>query len=217
MSFNNNSPFGNLPEVVKNLLILNIIGFVAANVLQTRGINLNDLLGLHIPGGSKFQPYQFITYLFMHGSLMHIFFNMFALVSFGSIIERYFGAKRFFIFYFTCGIGAGLLYLLTSYWEIQPKLALYGEQLLDMPVAVGASGAIYGLLMAFGMLFPNAMVGAFLIIPMRAKYAVLLFGLIELYSGINQSQSDNIAHFAHLGGMIFGFILIKIWKIPRAM
>jgi membrane associated rhomboid family serine protease len=142
---------------------------------------------------------------------------MFALVSFGSIIERYFGAKRFFIFYFTCGIGAGLLYLLTSYWELQPKLALYGEQVLDMPVAVGASGAIYGLLMAFGLLFPNAMVGAFLIIPMRAKYAVLLFGLIELYSGINQSQSDNIAHFAHLGGMIFGFILIKIWKIPRAM
>ena len=125
--------------------------------------------------------------------------------------------KRFFIFYFTCGIGAGLLYLLTSYWELQPQLALYGEQLLDMPVAVGASGAIYGLLMAFGLLFPNAMVGAFLIIPMRAKYAVLLFGLIELYSGINQSQSDNIAHFAHLGGMIFGFILIKIWKIPRAM
>lgn len=217
MSFNNNNPFSSIPEVVKNLLIINIIGFIAANVLQTRGIDLNDILGLHMPGGDKFQPYQFITHLFMHGSFMHIFFNMFALVSFGSIIERYFGPKRFFAFYFICGIGAGLLYLITSYWEMQPLIEQYGKQALDLPVAVGASGAIYGLLMAFGMLFPDAMVGIFFIIPMRAKYAVLLFGLIELYSGINPSPSSNIAHFAHIGGMLFAYILIKLWKIPRAM
>ena len=217
MSFNNNNPFSSLPEVVKNLLIINIIGFIAANVFEAQGISLNDMLGLHIPGGDKFQPYQFITYLFMHGSLMHIFFNMFALVSFGSIIEQYFGPKRFFIFYFICGVGAGLLYLATSYWELQPLIAQYGKQALDLPVAVGASGAIYGLLMAFGMLFPDARVGLFFIIPMKAKYAVLLFGIIELYSGINPSPTSNIAHFAHVGGMLFAYILIKIWKIPRAM
>lgn len=230
---NSASPFANMPPVVKNLLIINIIGFVASFVFQQRGIDLNNLLGLHMPGGSDFAPYQFVTYMFMHGSLAHIFFNMFALVSFGSIIERYFGSQRFFIFYFVCGIGAAFLYLATTYWELLPELrsidaVMQGtaanaqrllamrDHVLNMPVAVGASGAVYGLLAAFGLLFPNATVGAFLIIPMRARTAVLFFAAIELYLGVTGTQSG-IAHFAHIGGMLFGYLLIKWWRIPPAM
>ncbi|MEO6882775.1 MAG: rhomboid family intramembrane serine protease [Bacteroidia bacterium] len=254
-----------LPPVVKNLLIINVLMFLATLVVQNRfGIDLNDKLGLHYFTNSKFRPYQIVTYMFMHGGFGHILFNMFALWMFGNMLENYWGGKRFFIFYMVCGIGAALVqqavatgefYYLqhilnnyaispdpASFYDIVSKhfseyknspdiLDLFNngskysdfnvqsghvlDQLLgfrkDIDV-IGASGAIFGVLLAFGMLFPNTLLYVYFIMPIKAKYFVIIYGAIELYSGITNHPGDNVAHFAHLGGMLFGFILIKYWQ-----
>jgi len=278
MSYERYSPsgFGFLPPVVKNLIIINGLFFLATLVLgNVLHLDLTDYLGLHYFASLKFAPYQFITYMFMHGSFSHIFFNMFALWMFGSVLEQVWGPKKFLLYYIITGIGAALVHYMVFYFQITPVLqsmdafianpdlvtlqqfvsnhqfsvsdssgdfyqafenfklnyvtlqqdpgnvqamqdsinfiSAYREHFLSLPVVVGASGAIYGLLLAFGMLFPNSLIYLYLFIPMKAKWFVIIFGAIELFSGF-YDQGGNIAHFAHLGGMIFGFLLIMYWK-----
>ncbi len=268
------SGFNVLPPVIKNLLIINGIFYLATVVLEMKmNIDLTAILGLNYFFSADFRPYQLITYMFMHGSFMHIFFNMFALWMFGNVLENVWGAKRFLIYYLVCGIGAVLLHYTVHYFEIRPaiqalndyiaepsqdkfnflieskKIQLtpdmvqslqpiyldfksqmlsgdtekalqtsidfvleYKKEFLNAPVVVGASGSIFGLLLAFGMMFPNSMIYMYFFFPIKAKYFVILYGAIELFGAVNPSQTDNIAHYAHLGGMLFGFILIKIWN-----
>ena len=179
-----------------------------------------------------FRPHQLVTHLFMHGNFTHLFFNMFALWMFGKILENVWGSKRFLIYYMITGIGAASIHLLISQYQIisisnqipeMVNLAIEGRYNPSIPISkkltqliitptVGASGAVFGLLLAFGMLFPNALLYLYFAIPIKAKYFVIGYGLIELYAGISNNPADNVAHFAHLGGMIFGFFLIKYWK-----
>lgn len=239
------SGFSILPTVVKNLLIINGLCFLINVVVESRyGYSLNSMLGLYYPTSSEFKPYQLITHIFMHGSFMHLFFNMFSLWMFGNVLENYWGPKRFFIYYFATGLGAALVLMVVKYFEflsitefISPeqiavvnqegtKLLNQGMNYSDPTLAklnlflsvptVGASGAVFGLLLAFGMLFPNTeLMMIFLPVPIKAKYFVIGYGAIELYQGIANNPADNVAHFAHLGGMLFGFILIKIWNKTR--
>ena len=224
--------FSELPEVVKNLLILNGLFFLATVSLNNLGIDLVKILGLHQFQSPEFRPHQLITHLFMHGNLTHLFFNMFALWMFGKILENVWGSKRFLIYYMITGIGAASIHLLISQYQIisisnqipeMVNLAIEGRYNPSIPISkkltqliitptVGASGAVFGLLLAFGMLFPNALLYLYFAIPIKAKYFVIGYGLIELYAGISNNPADNVAHFAHLGGMIFGFFLIKYWK-----
>lgn len=239
------SGFSGLTPVVKNLLLLNVAMFVIDIVLRsTSGFNVAHLLGLHYIAAGDFKPVQLVSYMFLHGDIGHLFFNMFALWMFGTFIEQFWGAKRFFIFYMVCGIGAGLVQILVAYIRIQnlagelpseqsteilQMLYKEGGQVLMQgknyvqpllgqlnviinSTTIGASGAIFGLLMAFGMLFPNAYLYIFFAIPIQAKYFVILYGAIELFAGMRNSAGDNVAHFAHLGGMIFAFILIMWWR-----
>ena len=224
--------FRELPEVVKNLLILKGLFFLATVSLNNLGIDLVKLLGLHQFQSPDFRPHQLITHLFMHGNFTHLFFNMFALWMFGKILENVWGSKRFLIYYMITGIGAASIHLLISQYQIisisnqipeMLNLAIEGRYNPSIPISkkltqliitptVGASGAVFGLLLAFGMLFPNALLYLYFAIPIKAKYFVIGYGLIELYAGISNNPADNVAHFAHLGGMIFGFFLIKYWK-----
>jgi membrane associated rhomboid family serine protease len=168
----------------------------------------------------------------MHGDFTHLFFNMFALWMFGKILENVWGAKRFLTFYIVTGIGAAFVHLLISQYQIlsisnqipeMVNLAIEGRYNPSIPISkkltqliitptVGASGAVFGLLLAFGMLFPNTLLYIYFAIPIKAKYFVLAYGILELYSGISNNPADNVAHFAHLGGMIFGYFLIKYWR-----
>jgi len=259
-----------LPDVVKNLLIINGILFLAEVVLSDKfGFSLNEKFGLYFPSSDHFHYTQFLTHLFLHGSFMHIFSNMFALWMFGNMLENIWGSKRFLIYYLVCGLGAAFIQTLATGWEIaqmksvidqyaahpsfidfdalikkysgliQPgnydyfnniysHFKMYEDdpgvirqsinaayELLkvkaDIPT-VGASGAVFGVLLAFGMLFPNSVIYLYFAIPIKAKYFVFFYGLFELYSGFQNDPTDNVAHFAHLGGMLFGFILIKMWN-----
>lgn len=207
-----------IPPVVKNLLILNGLMFLATYVAQNFDIDLIRLLGLHSIESEYFRPYQFVTHMFMHGGFLHIFSNMFALWMFGSKLEQVWGSKRFLFYYFFTGLGAAILHSGVTYWEIeQYRAAGVGlrqlTQLINIPT-VGASGAVFGVLIGFGMLFPNTkLMLLFPPIPMKAKVFVFLYGAFELYAGFNSIQGgSNIAHFAHVGGMLFGFILIKYWQ-----
>jgi len=202
-----------LPPVVKNLLIINGLMFLATLALQNSlDINLLSVLGLRYFESPYFRFYQLITSMFMHGSVDHIFFNMFALWMFGSVIENYWGPKRFLIFYFATGIGAGLMQMGVNYIQYsQMGLSMIENASIYYGSTVGASGAIFGLLLAFGMLFPNSMIYMYFLFPIKAKWFVIGYGLVELYSGFS-NNSDGIAHFAHLGGMLFGIILILYWK-----
>lgn len=215
--------FSVLPIVVKNLLIINVLFFLATIATDVvLHIDLKDYLGLHYIGASDFQPFQLVTYMFMHGNFAHLFFNMFALWMFGNTLENIWGANRFLLFYFVCGIGAGLVQELVQYIQFVTTLEGYEtiriaanhvilmDDYLNMLTTVGASGAVYGILLAFGMMFPNSTLYIYFAIPIKAKWFVLLYGIIELYSGLN--GADNVAHFAHLGGMLFGLILILYWK-----
>ena len=200
-----------MTPVVKNLVIINVLVFLAQSAMP----GLQPLLMGHYPLGANFEPWQVITHMFMHGSLTHIFFNMFALVVFGSALERAWGSKRFLQYYMLCGIGAFFMYEATVGYEIL-KLT---ESLSYDGVAgrvVGASGCVYGLLLGFGMLFPNTeLILLFPPIPIKAKYFVIIYGLIELSLAMSNSPGDNVAHVAHLGGMLFGFLLIKQWQKNR--
>lgn len=215
-----------IPKVTKNLIIINALLFFGTVVAQMRfGVQLRDYLGLHFFLADQFNPAQFITYMFMHGGFMHLFFNMFAVVMFGSILEQVWGAKRYLFYYVVCGIGAGVVQQIVQYIEYTTVLSAYTSvsfgdgqiipmgEYLNMMVTVGASGAVFAILLAFGMLFPNRELFLFMIpIPIKAKYFVIGYALIELYLGVANNPKDNIAHFAHLGGMIFGLILILYWR-----
>lgn len=259
-----------LPPVVKNLLIINGIMFLATVVLGDKfGLDLSRYLGLHYFTSEDFEPFQFVTHLFMHGNFMHILSNMFALWMFGNVLENYWGGKRFLTYYFVTGLGAALIHTLFQWYEIsqvQASVDLFlqqanpvdfrlllekypGFQLRYDPIAiqdflagwtaqpdnpallneardvaytmvawkrdavvVGASGAVFGVLLAFGMLFPNTIIYLYFALPVKAKWFVLFYGLFELYNGVRNNPEDDVAHFAHLGGMLFGYLLIRYWK-----
>jgi membrane associated rhomboid family serine protease len=262
-----------LPPVVKNLLIINGLLFLATYVMQVKfGYDLADLLGLHFPTSEYFRPHQYITHLFMHGSFMHVLSNMFALWMFGNVLENVWGPKKFLIFYLVTGVGAAVIHTFATWYEInqmQQTIAAFTSEInpvdfklianryraymgmtgydqvilfanewqrtpldpvytkealdfldqllknkIDVPT-VGASGAVFGVLLAFGMMFPNTVIYLYFAIPIKAKYFVMLYGLFELYSGLQSNPGDNVAHFAHLGGMLFGYLLIRSWRKPR--
>ncbi len=230
-----------LPEVIKNLLIINGLMFLATLVLgSTFGIDLGRELGLYLLMSEQFRPYQFVTHMFMHANLGHIFFNMFALWMFGYALENIWGSKRFLTYYLITGFGAAALHMGVTYWELQSLLAQLDPQqvaliqseglsilqnnqnymdetmaranLLLNTTTVGASGAVFGILLAFGMMFPNQRIYLYFAIPIKAKYFVAAYGALELYNGIANDPGSNVAHFAHLGGMLFGYLLIKFWR-----
>ena len=187
-----------LPPAVKNLLIINIIVFFGTELI---GDPMYQLFALFPIGSPFFRWWQFVTHMFMHGNFMHIFFNMWSLFVFGPLLERLWGSKKFLIFYFVCGLGAALCH----------ELVLLSQPLSNIPT-VGASGAIYGLLLGFGMLYPNYVLTlVFPPVSLKAKWFVIIFAAIEMLTGI-LGTSDGVAHFAHLGGMLFGLILILFWK-----
>ena len=185
-----------LPTVVKNLLIINALMYLAYVVLaKIQVVDLSYWLGIWSLQTGMFRIWQPITYMFMHGSFDHLFFNMFSLWMFGATLENIWGPKRFLFFYLICGIGAGLLNMLVP----------------GVHVSVGASGAVYALLLAFGMIWPNNYVYLYFLVPIKTKWFIIAMVALELFEGIFRS-SDGIAHFAHLGGMLIGFIILMIWK-----
>ena len=230
----------NIPTVTKNLLAINVLMFLALLVAEKQGVDLNSMFGLHLFASEGFQPYQLVTYMFMHASVTHLFFNMFALYMFGRTLEYMWGAKRFLVYYLVAGIGAALvqeaigmvryhealdgmspldveLVLSRGFDALREGKNFVNPQLAHLNVVlnsttVGASGAIYAILLGFGMLFPEERMFVFPIpFPIKAKYLVMGYAVIELYLGVSGS-ADGVAHFAHLGGMLFGFILILFWR-----
>lgn len=213
-----------IPPVTRALLLINVGCYLLQLIFaKTTGIDLADQLGLHFVLASAFNPLQLVTYMFLHGSLTHLFFNMFSLWMFGGIIERTLGVKRFLIYYFICGIGAGLCQeaFQTAQYFIEGlggyEMVNTGSALIPMSTflnswtTIGASGACYGVLLAFGMLYPNERLMLLIPpIPMKAKYFVAGYAAIELFSAY--ASNDNVAHFAHLGGMLFGWLLLFIWR-----
>jgi len=229
---------GSTPPVTKNLIIINVVMLVASMLFARMfRLNLNGVLGMFYFQSPFFQPWQIVTHMFMHGGPGHIFFNMYALWIFGKTLESVWGSKRFLIYYLATGLGAAFFHQLVNYIQFAPDIAalksaysvthishtLFNE--INQPgnpfyqiardlrtPTVGASGAVYGVLLAFGMLFPNTpLYIMFIPIPIKAKWLVIGFGALELFLGITNS-GGNIAHFAHLGGMIFGFFLIRYWN-----
>lgn len=206
-----------MPPVTKNLLIINLLVFLAS--LAVRGINMDftGLFGLHFVLASQFQPWQLLTYMFLHANFEHIFFNMFALWMFGRVIEQVLGSRRFLIYYLICGMGAGVMQ------ELAQTVSFYLSDISQYPMnliapylnswtTVGASGAVYGVLLAFGYIFPNERMFIIPIpFPIKAKYFVVGYALIELLSVVARSN-DGVAHVAHLGGMLFGWMLLRRWK-----
>jgi len=217
--------FRNIPVVTKNLLIINVLIFVATWVLELQNVSLTVFGGLHYFMASDFHFYQFLTYQFLHGSFTHLFFNMFALWMFGCVVENVWGPKKFLFYYISCGIGAGLIQELVQYisYFVIDDLGSYEyvnlngvsvtvDYYLNQLTTVGASGAIYGILLAFGMLFPEERIFIFpLPVPIKAKWFILAYVAIELFSALGTS-GDGVAHFAHLGGMLFGFLMIRYWQ-----
>ena len=215
-----------LPVVVKNLLIINGLVFLAQVTFEQTGLfSLENLFALHDVHSVYFRPHQLVSHLFMHGSFGHIFFNMFALWMFGNVLENYWGAKKFLIFYIACGLGAGLLHLGVLYYENIPVMQLFHSlpadqqtELLYSPnfkvntATVGASGAVFGCLAAFGYLFPNSLIYLYFFIPIKAKWFVLMYAAMEFFLGVRNSAGDNVAHWAHLGGALVGFLLVLYWK-----
>lgn len=228
-----------IPPVVKNLLIINAIFFLATMVLGDQ-INMNNLFGAHYFDSPSFRVWQPITYMFMHGSFMHLFFNMFGLYMFGSVLEQSWGPKRFINFYLITGLGALALQWVVQgieLYQITGSFVNHGNLPLDTLVdgrfnpaqytesaastlfsiyfgtMVGASGAIFGIMTAFAVLFPNVkMMLMFIPFPVKAKYFIPVYIVIELFLGVARIQGDSVAHFAHLGGALIGFILVRIWK-----
>ena len=197
MSYNNYRPSQRTTPIVLNLIIINAIVFVAQMVFDNTW-GLTNLLALYPYGSGEFKPYQLVTHMFAHGGFFHILFNMYALWMFGTVLERLWGPKKFLIFYFACGLVAGLAQMF----------------LVHNAPAIGASGAIMGLLAAFAYTFPNVQ---FYILPfpfpIKAKYMAAIYAAIDLFGGFSGS-TDNVAHFAHLGGLVMGFILVIIWNKP---
>lgn len=184
-----------LTPVVQNLLFINIIVFVAQNIAEP----LTGLLSLYSFRYEEFRPYQLFTYMFCHAGIGHLFFNMLTLIFFGPILEEVWGQRRFVIFYTICGVGAGIFSILMD---------LFGFGMFG--IMIGASGAVYGVLTAFGITFPNMQLSLlFLPFSFKAKYLVMVFGAIAIYSGFRSTPGDNVAHFAHLGGIVVAILWIQ--------
>ena len=210
------------PPVVKNLIIINALVYMATALIQPAHNAIMEYCALWL-GAPLFHTYQFVTYMFVHANFEHIFFNMFAVWMFGRTLEQVWGPKRFLFYYILCGIGAGLVQEGVQYIQYVTELVNYEgvntgvavipmAEYLNLMTTVGASGAVYAILLAFGMLFPNSQMFVFPIpFPIKAKYFVMGYAALEIYLGFG-SSADGIAHFAHLGGMIFGFILIMYWR-----
>lgn len=212
--YRRNSILATLPPATLNLIIINGLVWLAELVFLRFGYNLIDPLGMHYFEAPNFSFWQLITYAFLHddSSISHLFFNMFALFMFGGQIERLWGSRRFLIFYGVCALTAALTQQIVWYFGLHEMALLSGGYATEQYVTVGASGAIFGLLLAFGMLFPNAAIFIFFIpIPIKAKYFVVFYGLIELLLGI-KGMASGVAHFAHVGGMIGGLILVLLWR-----
>ena len=219
--------FRNIPVVTKNLLIINVLIFVATWVLELQNVSLTVFGGLHYFMASDFHFYQFLTYQFLHGSFTHLFFNMFALWMFGCVVENVWGPKKFLFYYISCGIGAGVMQEIVQFVDFYlrvsaqtpditfAELFAVGQQLshqLNAWSTIGASGAVYAILLAFGMIFPNERIFIFpLPVPIKAKWFVCGYAAIELFMAVN-SSGDGVAHMAHLGGMLFGFLMIRYWN-----
>lgn len=210
-------------SVTGYLLLANVICFIVQKFFEMQGLDITALLGLHFVLADNFHLFQLISYMFLHGNLQHIFFNMLSLWMFGMIIERALGARHFLIYYFVCGIGAGLCQELWQTAEyLAEQLYLYDtvntgmayipmKQFLNSWTTIGASGACYGVLLAFGLLYPEQRIMLLIPpIPMKAKWFVVVYAAIELFSAY--TSNDNVAHFAHLGGMLFGLLLLLYWR-----
>ena len=240
MSQNNTGFANSIPPVTLNLLIINVLLWIVTALFSNR-IDLSNLLGLHYVTSELFMPHQLITHMFMHGSTTHVFFNMFAVYMFGSVLERTWGSTKYLVYYMLTGLGAAGLQLLVAYIRIHAieadmpsdlvaevyaqganalaqnknfidPLAAKLNLLLNAPM-VGASGAVFGLLVAFGMLFPNVpIMMLFFPVPIKAKWFVIGYGAMELILGVLDNAGDNVAHFAHLGGLITGFFIILYWR-----
>lgn len=215
--------WGSMPPVVKNLVILNSVMLL---ITVLTGDFMYEKFALFYFESPLFKPYQLVTHMFMHGNFLHLFFNMYSLVIFGIVLEQVWGSKKFFIYYMVTGLGAAALHSLVLWLEVSSLEGAYQagnmmaatgiENLMRTPT-VGASGAVYGVLLAYGMLFPNNVLQLlFPPVALKAKWFVLIFGAIELFLGISNTGS-NIAHFAHLGGMLFGYFLIVYWKKKNRM
>lgn len=206
-----------ITDVIKHLLIINLIVYFGAILLGRSGVIDPSILACYYPDSKFFQPYQVVTHMFMHGGGFHLFFNMFALVMLGPYVESYLQARRFLIMYFIAGFGALALHMLIWYFEFSAlDPVTYQRAMLNPNLAVvGASGAVYGVLAAFAFLFPNVrLMLLFPPIPIKAKWLVLALVGFDLFSGISGTQTG-IAHFAHVGGALFGFLTILFWRSPR--
>ena len=207
-----------LPPVTKNLIIINVIVFLATLVNEDFMIGT---FALFYPTSQYFHWWQVVTHMFMHGGFWHIFFNMYTLLIFGSVVERYIGPKKFLLFYFVCGLGAVVLHFGVEYWQMQSYMegaalgnatALQRIEAIKFTPTVGASGAIYGVLMGYAMIFPESkMTLLFPPVTLSAKWMVVVFAVIELFTGVT-GLSAGIAHFAHLGGMLIGWLMILWWR-----
>ena len=212
-----------LPPVTKNLIIINVIVFLATLVNEDFMIGT---FALFYPTSQFFHWWQVVTHMFMHGGFWHIFFNMYTLLIFGSVVERYIGPKKFLLFYFVCGLGAVALHFGVEYWQMQSYMegaalgnatALQRIEAIKFTPTVGASGAIYGVLMGYAMIFPESkMTLLFPPVTLSAKWMVVVFAVIELFTGVT-GLSAGIAHFAHLGGMLVGFLLMFWWRRSRRL
>ncbi len=209
---NGNNFISQIPTVTKNLVAINILMFIATLVNENFMVTN---FAMFYPASPFFKPWQILTHMFMHGGFWHIFFNMYSLLMFGSILECSLGPKKFLIFYFVTGLGAVALHTGVEWMQARVFIAngdVDAYQRLLVTTTLGASGAIYGVLIGFAMLYPQARLTLiFPPIPMTAKWLVIIFAAIELFSGINGIQ-ESVAHFAHLGGMLFGWLLIRWWR-----
>ena len=224
MAFNNyGNRFQQTTPVVLNLIIINALVFFAQLAFGGSGSNnqMDDLFALHHYKSEVFRPYQLVTHMFMHGGFFHLLFNMFGLWMFGSLVEKVWGPKRFLIFYFACGLGAALAQMGSytfDFWQIDHAnigADIYDQYqiILRRSATVGASGAIMGVLAAFGYLFPNTELIIFPIpIPIKAKWAIMGIIALDVFGGVSKVPGDNIAHFAHVGGALIGLIIVIIWN-----
>lgn len=224
MAFNNSgNRFQQTTPIVLNLIIINALVYFA-QVVTSGGLEPNpasDLFALHHYKSTYFQPYQVVTHMFMHGGFFHLLFNMFALWMFGTMVERVWGPKRFLIFYFICGLGAAFFQMgsyAVDFWQVDhnvlsPEVYDQYQSVLRQSYTVGASGAIMGILAAFGYLFPNTeMIIIPIPVPIKAKWAISGMIALDVFGGVVKVPGDNIAHFAHLGGAVIGFLLVLYWN-----
>ena len=223
--FRFSSPF-QFPPVVKNLMIINVLVFLTQNIVGQREEGLvENWFALHDLHSVYFKPHQLITHMFMHGSFAHLFFNMFGLWMFGAAIEHRYGAKRFLQFYIISGLGAAVLHMGILYVEMEPIMEIFRRlpmeeqlELIESPsfkvnvATLGASGAVFGCLAAFGYLYPNSIIMINFLLPMKAKWLVLIYAGMELFLAFRNSAGDTVAHFAHLGGALTGFLLVYFWN-----